>query len=174
MSSSHIYLVYLIDSNHQNSWSYNQGVVLGALVELHYASAFPDLSTNGTIAGSSANTTTGSSDYLESAKRIAKAAIKDLSDPDTHIIRESCDPDDCDGNSTQFKGIFIRNLRILNSVVLDPEFTEVIRINAESIWNNDRSDDKNRLGENWEGPVKQVDASTHSSAMDALVAAIGE
>lgn len=165
MPITHTYLGLILTTN---SWSYNQGIVLGALVELHRAATSPCLCVKDK---NSHNNST--SNYLESATRIAKAAIKELSDPDSHVIRESCDPDDCDGNSTQFKGIFIRNLRILHSVAPDQEFAEVIRANADSVWENDRSEDKNQLGESWEGPVKQVDASTHSSAMDALVAAIG-
>ena len=91
-----------------------------------------------------------------------------------HVIRESCDPDSCDANSTQFKGIFIRNLRFLHSVAPDEKFAQVIRASAESIWKNDRDAQNNKLGEDWAGPLgHQVDASMHSSAMDALVADIG-
>ena len=137
-----------------NRWSYNQGVVLSALVELHL--------------------TTGSQQYLDDATRIAKAAIHELADPNTGVIQESCDKDNsCDANSTQFKGVFIRNLRTLHAFAPDRLFAETIRISAESIWRHDRSQDQNQLGVNWEGPVVQVDASTHSSAFDALVAAIG-
>ena len=91
-----------------------------------------------------------------------------------NVIRESCDPNSCDANSTQFKGIFIRNLRFLHSVAPDEKFAQVIRASAESIWKNDRDAQNNKLGEDWAGPLgHQVDASTHSSAMDALVADIG-
>lgn len=135
-------------------WSYNQGVVLSALVELHLS--------------------TGSLHYLDDATRIAKAAIQELSDPDTGVIQDICDKDNsCDANSTQFKGIFIRNLRTLHAFAPDSVFEKAIRVSAESIWSHDRSQDKNQLGVNWEGPVAQIDASTHSSALDALVAAIG-
>lgn len=128
--------------------------MLSALVELHLA--------------------TGARHYLEDATRIAKAAIKELADPDTGVIQESCDKDNsCDANSTQFKGIFIRNLRTLHAFAPNELFAKTIRVSAESIWIHDRSQDKNQLGVNWEGPVEQVDASTHTSAFDALVAAIG-
>ncbi|KAA8641453.1 hypothetical protein EYZ11_002272 [Aspergillus tanneri] len=131
-------------------WSYNQGVVLGALVELHQA--------------------TSDSSYLDSAAEIAKAAIDVLAD-ENNVIRESCEPDSCDANATQFKGIFVRNLGQLHSVAPDDKYEKVITASANSIWANDRND-ANQLGVNWAGPIGKVDASTHSSAMDALVAAI--
>ncbi|KAE8154677.1 glycoside hydrolase [Aspergillus avenaceus] len=132
-------------------WSYNQGIVLGGLAELHRAAH-------------------NASD-LPTAKKIAKAAIAALAD-DNNVIRESCEPDDCDANATQFKGIFIRNLKLLHSVAPDDAYAKVINASANSVWNNDRNAANNQLGVVWAGPVGQIDASTHSSAMDALVAAI--
>jgi predicted alpha-1,6-mannanase (GH76 family) len=124
--------------------------VLGGLAELHRAAK-------------------NESD-LDAAKKIAKAAIAEFSD-DNDIIHESCEPDSCDSNATQFKGIFIRNLKLLHSVAPDDAYMRVINASAKSIWKNDRNG-QNQLGLDWAGPVTQVDASTHSSAMDALVAAI--
>ncbi|KAH1669716.1 hypothetical protein KXX65_008063, partial [Aspergillus fumigatus] len=69
-------------------------------------------------------------------------------------------------------GIFIRNLRLLHSVAPDEEYSRVITASADSIWVNDR-DANNQMGVNWAGPIERVDASSHSSATDALVAAIG-
>ncbi|KAB8074278.1 Six-hairpin glycosidase-like protein [Aspergillus leporis] len=137
-------------NNGATLWSYNQGVVLGGLAELHRAAK-------------------NESD-LDAAKKIAKAAIAEFSD-DNDIIHESCEPDSCDSNATQFKGIFIRNLKLLHSVAPDDAYMRVINASAKSIWKNDRNG-QNQLGLDWAGPVTQVDASTHSSAMDALVAAI--
>lgn len=51
-------------------------------------------------------------------------------------------------------------------------YRNVIDSCANSIWNNDRNE-KGQFGVNWAGPiVAVVDASTHSSALDALVAAV--
>ncbi|KAI9935104.1 hypothetical protein ASPWEDRAFT_44695 [Aspergillus wentii DTO 134E9] len=139
-------------NNGQTAWSYNQGVVLGGLVELNKAS--PDDS------------------YLPTAAKIAKAAIKLLADAN-NVIHESCEPDSCDGNSTQFKGIFIRNLRLLHAAAPDDLYAKVIRACADSIWNRDRNN-ATQFGVDWSGPItSQLDPSTHSSAMDALVAVIG-
>jgi predicted alpha-1,6-mannanase (GH76 family) len=54
----------------------------------------------------------------------------------------------------------------------DETYRKVIINSANSIWKNDR-DEKGGLGVNWAGPIQAtVDASTHSSALDALVAAL--
>ncbi|KAK1755827.1 hypothetical protein QBC47DRAFT_299742 [Echria macrotheca] len=142
-------------NNGFNTWSYNQGVVLGGLVELAHA--------------------TGDKSYLDEATAIAKAAITLLSDKKTGILVESggCEPN-CGGDGSQFKGIFVRNLRYLQAVAPQDEFRSVILANADSIWANSR-DDANRLGVSWAGPVSAgggPNASTHSSAMDVLVAAV--
>ncbi|OJJ88177.1 putative glycosyl hydrolase [Aspergillus glaucus CBS 516.65] len=140
-------------NNGQTEWTYNQGIILGALVELH--------------------TTNKNNTYLTSATHIAKAAIKTFTNSTSNVIQESCDPDSCDANSTQFKGIFIRNLAVLNAVAPDDDYEKVIKASAESIWRKDRNLENDELGEAWTGPVNLVDASTHSSALDALVAAVG-
>lgn len=133
-------------------WSYNQGVILGGLVELNKASP---------------NET-----YLPLATKIAKAAIAKLSD-DKGVIHDGCEPG-CGGDANQFKGIFMRNLQLLHEAAPDDAFADSMRTNADSIWMNNRDEDQgNALSVNWAGPfVAPANASTHSSAMDALVAAI--
>ncbi|KAL4919638.1 glycoside hydrolase [Aspergillus aurantiobrunneus] len=143
-------------NNGDTVWTYNQGVILGGLVELHRATG--DDSSNST--------------YLEEAAKIAKGAVTALTDKD-HVLHESCEPDNCGADQTQFKGSFMRNLKVLHAAAPDETYIKVINASAESLWQNDRTD-TNRLGVDWSGPVdsEKVDASTHSSAMDALVAAI--
>ncbi|KAJ6098829.1 hypothetical protein N7467_000364 [Penicillium canescens] len=137
-------------NNGATVWSYNQGVVLGGLVELNRAAP------NDTL--------------LPSANKIAKAAIKTLADSNM-VIHEFCEPQ-CLPDGTQFKGIFIRNLQMLQKASPDETYRKVIINSANSIWKNDR-DEKGGLGVNWAGPIQAtVDASTHSSALDALVAAL--
>ncbi|PYH44685.1 putative glycosyl hydrolase [Aspergillus saccharolyticus JOP 1030-1] len=142
-------------NNGMTVWSYNQGVILGALVELHRA------------AGSPANST-----YLEAAGKIAQGAIAALTDAEG-VVHESCEPDACDSNETQFKGIFVRNLKWLQGVAPNETYARVINASAASLWANDRTD-ANGFGVDWSGPVTAagVNASTQSSALDALVAAI--
>jgi hypothetical protein len=68
----------------------------------------------------------------------------------------------------------MRNLQLLHEAAPDDVYANTIRKNAQSIWTNDRNEEQgNTLSINWAGPfVNPANASTHSSAMDALVAAI--
>lgn len=131
-------------------YSYNQGVVLGGLVELNKAAP--------------------NAKYLESANNIAKAAIATLVDSNM-VLHDFCEPNDCKPDATQFKGIFMRNLQMLQRASPHDLYRKVIESSADSIWENDRND-KNQLGVDWSAFHKSADASTHSSALDALVAAI--
>ncbi|KAK3900587.1 hypothetical protein C8A05DRAFT_35765 [Staphylotrichum tortipilum] len=142
-------------NNGLNTWSYNQGVVLGGLVELAKA--------------------TGDAAYLVEAVVIAHAAIKLLSDADD-IIREvdKCEPN-CGADGSQFKGVFVRNLRYLHAAAPQEAFRTAILKNADSIWVSDRNE-RDQLGIKWTGPPELgggPNAATHSSAMDVIVAALG-
>ncbi|CAL3968924.1 hypothetical protein PZA11_004877 [Diplocarpon coronariae] len=141
------------NNNNGTLWSYNQGVILGALVELDKAS--PPNAT---------------SPYMEKANAIAKAAIDALSTDG--VLHDPCEPN-CGGDGNQFKGIFMRNLQLLQSASPDNAYLDFIASNAVSVWNKDRSAGKeNQLSVDWDGPfVSSANASTQSSALDALVAA---
>jgi len=137
-------------NNGLNTWSYNQGVVLGGLVELARA--------------------TGDKSYLDEATAIAKAAVALLSDSKTGILVESggCEPN-CGGDGSQFKGIFVRNLRELDGRSKVAGYAAFVRKNADSIWAGAKAPEY-RLGVVWTEPYGDADASTQSSALDALVA----
>jgi predicted alpha-1,6-mannanase (GH76 family) len=109
--------------------------------------------------------------HLELAARIAKAAIKALSD-DKGVIRDGCEPG-CGGDASQFKGIFMRNLQQLQAVAPDKVYKDAIKKNADSVWMNNRDEEQgNVLSIDWAGPyVSHGNATTHSSAMDVLIAA---
>lgn len=133
-------------------WSYNQGVILGGLTELNKIS--PNES------------------YIESANSIAQAAIAALADSNYVIHDYACEPS-CEPDGTQFKGIFMRNLLLLQRASPNDLYSKVIEACAASIWANDHDTTTGELGVDWAGPfVGPSDASTHSSAMGALVAAI--
>ncbi len=136
-------------NNNGTVWSYNQGVILGALVEL--------------------NTASPNSTYLPLAKSIATAAIKALSDSNG-ILHDPCEPN-CGGDGSQFKGVFMRNLQILQQASPETTYLNFIAANAASIWAKDRNS-LNQLDVDWAGPFASADASKQSSAMDALVAAV--
>lgn len=109
---------------------------------------------------------------LAAANKIAEAAIAALADSNM-VIHDSCEPSYCAPDATQFKGIFIRNLHMLQRVSPNHIYKQVIKSCARSIWANDRNT-QNQLGVVWAGPFQDpADMSTHSSGMDALVAAIG-
>ncbi|KAK3337917.1 glycosyl hydrolase family 76-domain-containing protein [Neurospora tetraspora] len=141
-------------NNGMQTWSYNQGVILGGLVEL--------------------SKVTGDQSFLAEAVTIANAALKALQD-EKGIIREidRCEPN-CGDDGSQFKGIFVRNLAYLHKVAPHDNFRDAILKNADSIWAHNRNS-KNQLGINWAGPAeagKGPTAATHSSAMDVLVGAL--
>ncbi|HTV04505.1 MAG TPA: glycoside hydrolase family 76 protein [Acidobacteriaceae bacterium] len=137
-------------NNGQTTWTYNQGVILGGLAELYRADHDPSL--------------------LAEARNIASAALSDPVLVDQHgILHEPCEPK-CGGDGTQFKGIFIRNLSRLDQVAPAPEFQKFILANAQSIWAGARPP-RYHLGPIWYAPYGTANASTQSSAADALVAA---
>ncbi len=133
-------------------WSYNEGVILlSGLVELNRAS--PDQS------------------IIDSANVLAKAAIANLTDSN-HIVHDVCEPN-CFPDQTQFKGIFIRNLVLLQQEPPCDLYKTVITANAESIWSHDRVTKNNTFSVDWSGPVVgKVNAIISSSALDGLIGAI--
>ncbi|KAF7190392.1 hypothetical protein HII31_08310 [Pseudocercospora fuligena] len=128
-------------------WSYNQGVVLGGLVELSKA--------------------TKDTSYITTAQKIADAAIAALAP--NGILQDPCEPD-CGGDGTQFKGVFVRNLQKLYTASPKASYANFLDTNANSIWANDRQG--NTLSVRWSSFVPPGNASTQSSAMDCLVASL--
>mgnify|MGYP000852381830 CR=1 FL=1 len=140
-------------NNGMATWSYNQGVVVGGLVELWKV--------------------TGDDDLLKEARTIAMAAIKRLSNKDGVLVEtDGCElrSGNCGRDGAQFKGIFIRNLRYLHEVAPQPEYRKFILKNADSIVEHNRNR-LGKLGVAWQGPFTSASAASHSSALDALVAA---
>ena len=132
----------------QTVWTYNQGVILGALVELDIAAPDPS--------------------YLEMAERIALAAIRKLTDEEG-ILHEPGEPN-LGADGPQFKGILVRGLQVLQAARPRDAFGDFIERNAESVWRNRGEGD--RMGVCWSSPTKEATAATQSSACDALVAAL--
>jgi len=137
-------------NNHQPTWTYNQGVILGGLMNLAVATK------NNTL--------------VTIAQKIADAAMTKLTHPNG-ILREQCEADGCGPDAPQFKGIFMRYLAFLTySLPASPKkttYTNWIHANADSIWNNDRNS-QNLCGLIWIGPVQTPTAPTHTSALDCL------
>jgi predicted alpha-1,6-mannanase (GH76 family) len=135
-------------NNHRTTWTYNQGVLLGGLCSLAQQ--------------------TGDTKLLDTARSIALAAMARLTDLDG-VLHDSCEPGRCGNDGVQFKGIFVRNLAILNAAAPLPGYRTFLRRNAESVWKN--RDAETRFGLVWSGPSDVKNAATQISALDALVAA---
>eukprot|EP01111_Echinosteliopsis_oligospora_P006376 TRINITY_DN20484_c0_g1_i1.p1 TRINITY_DN20484_c0_g1~~TRINITY_DN20484_c0_g1_i1.p1 ORF type:complete len:350 (+),score=77.14 TRINITY_DN20484_c0_g1_i1:22-1071(+) len=137
-------------NNNAQTWTYNQGVILGGLVALAQA--------------------TGNTAYLEPACQIANATMSIL--VTDNILQEVCEPSkNCNSDQIQFKGIFMRNLAELYKATRISAYADFINNNADSIWNNDRNG--NALGVYWNGPYdNNMEPARHSSAVDALVASL--
>ncbi|WP_406835272.1 glycoside hydrolase family 76 protein [Streptomyces sp. AHU1] len=143
-------------NNGQTVWSYNQGLAIGAAVEVWRA--------------------TGGAAALATARRLADAALASPALVDAGVLTESCDAltSDCDDNAKQFKGVFMRYLQDLDSVTGD-SYLAFATAQADSVWTADR-DSLNRLGQRWSGGgsaahPNAVDWRTQASALSALLAA---
>lgn len=131
------------------SRTYNQGVILGALTQL--------------------SRKTQNQSYITTAKRIADAAIQNLTDSNG-ILHEPCEPD-CGGDGSQFKGIFARNLGNLQQESPEKRYEEFLERNAQSVWEG--RNERGEFGLEWDGAfVGPANASTQSSGLDVLVAAL--
>lgn len=145
-----------LNSSCQNNggitWTYNQGVILGGLVDLYKA--------------------TGDSSLISQAEAIANAATSHLVNSNG-ILQESCETsNNCNGDQAQFKGIFMKNVYYLYLADQNSNYYNFITKNADSIWNNDRNS-SNQFGLKWTGSYDSADAARQSSAQDAINAALG-
>jgi predicted alpha-1,6-mannanase (GH76 family) len=133
-------------NNTQTTWTYNQGVILGGLVELYNADKDPTL--------------------LPIAQNIASAAMTNLVTA-SGVLHE---PTLTGPDGPQFKGIFIRNLVKLNGAAPSAQYKTFVDTNAGSIWKNDQGANY-QFGGVWEGAYDTGDGTRQTSALDALIGA---
>jgi predicted alpha-1,6-mannanase (GH76 family) len=134
------------------SFSYNQGVILGALVELD---RFRPNET-----------------YINIANTIATAAIARLSDSNGVLTEFGFEGNPAMGfDLPTFKGVFVRNLQLLHRVTGSADYKNFLRNNADSIWSTDRSSINATLGNLWDDYSPQLLPQGHCAAIDAIVAA---
>ncbi|MFI5693071.1 glycoside hydrolase family 76 protein [Kribbella sp. NPDC051586] len=141
-------------SNGDTVWSYNQGLAIGAGLELYRA--------------------THDAKILPTVRRLADAAIAPGGLVTDGVLTEYCDAPGrtCDDNGKQFKGIFMRYWMDLADTTHDPRYTAFVAQQAATVWDNDR-DAADRLGERWSGAEPNVfDWRTQASALSALIAAV--
>lgn len=136
------------------TWTYNQGVILGGIVELHHAS--------------------GDDEIVQLAQLIADAATGRLIYPEG-VLREPCEDPAlgraCDGDQELFKGIFVRYLAQLNGLVERPVYAEFMQRNADSLWRHGRGDG-DRFGLRWTGPFDGESVQRQTAALDLFNAAM--
>jgi predicted alpha-1,6-mannanase (GH76 family) len=141
------------ENNSDVTWTYNQGVILAGLAQLYRA--------------------TGERSLLRVGERIARAAIGHLTVGG--VLAEPCEGTDCadrlDTNTPSFKGIFVRDLKVLAVTAGTTRFNGFLTAQAQSIEAHDTGKE-HALGVYWAGPVADVSSSSQASALDALVASV--
>lgn len=127
------------------TWTYNQGVILGGLVELYRI--------------------TGDRGYLLNAEQIAEATTSGQV-YSGGILREPCEiSGNCNNDQLIFKGLFAQGLaRLYNADRGNkPQYGTFLTNNANSVWNTSRNA-SNGLGLRWVGPVGTPNQATQAAA----------
>jgi predicted alpha-1,6-mannanase (GH76 family) len=128
-------------------FTYNDGVLMGALVDLAAAKNDPTL--------------------LDLAAAIARATMTTMTDGKGTLKETPCGGDVC----TQFKGVFMRNLALLYKTRPAADLRSFMRAQSDQLWNTNKNA-QNQFGYEWHLPFDKATASRQSSALDALVAAV--
>jgi predicted alpha-1,6-mannanase (GH76 family) len=127
-------------------YAYNQGVILGGLVEMARLKNDPKL--------------------LDEASAIAAACMERSTEEGVLVDAEDNVVDNYNGNS--FKGIFMRYLSELAEATGDPDrkLQAFALRQTDSIWS--RSQVAGHAGLKWRGPFDDIDSSSDASALDAF------
>lgn len=136
-------------NNGGQTWTYNQGVILGAIAELHKNQ--PDFE-----------------EYMTTGLELAHASTKSHFLNPGGVLKEPCDGD-CGPDAPTFKGVYMRNVMELNEIRKSEHFADYFRTQVQAIEANDKND-KNQYGLLWQGPFDKADASRQQSALEALLA----
>jgi predicted alpha-1,6-mannanase (GH76 family) len=138
-------------NNNGTTWTYNQGVILGGLVELAKG--------------------TNDASLLDAAKQLADASTSDAGLNPNGILREPCESsaDHCGGDGPSFKGIYARNLGELNRAAAGRPYDAYLARQAASIAKH--QDALGQVGVSWAADADSFDAARQHSAVDALTAA---
>lgn len=139
-------------NNQYTTWTYNQGVIVAGLARLYQG--------------------TGNTGLLREAEAIARAAITHLTV--RGVLREPCAGTGCGPNAgdvESFKGIFVRDLKVLAMTARTSQFNSFFKAQARSVQDSDTRPD-GQLGFLWRGPIVGLSPYSQASALDAVVAAL--
>ncbi|MGP5260371.1 glycoside hydrolase family 76 protein [Brachybacterium paraconglomeratum] len=144
------------ENNRDHVYTYNQGLAIGAALEMFRA--------------------TGEQEMLEKARYFADAALREGALVEDGILQEWTDPlgETTNDNHKQFKGIFARYLMDLADTTGEDRWREAVARQAASIWERDRTPE-GRHGVRWNGAETAdspnvADWRTQASALSALIA----
>jgi len=138
-------------NNGAQTWTYNQGVVLGALVELNRA--------------------TGDTTLLQKARQLADASTASAALNPNGILREPCEGGDCGADGPSFKGILHAKSRRIGPCALRPSIPR-LSAKAGRCHGGERP---NRARSIWialAGPFDKADGARQHSALDTFVATL--
>lgn len=136
-------------NNGGTTWTYNQGIILGAAVELARATHDPA--------------------YLERARQLADASTVNPTIVISGVLTEPCETGDCGGDAPTFKGVYVRNLGELNAALAGRPYQAFLQRQAATAYQKDRTN-SDLYGLHWAGPITPVNAATQQSAVEALIA----
>ncbi len=142
-------------NNGQTQWSYNQGVILGGLVQL--------------------SALDGDTTLVPQAQAIATAAMAQSTEPNrvytdaNGVLHDPCEPN-CGSDGVEFKGVFSRNLMALQAAAPDPRYKTFADANAQSIYTKAQGPGS-QFGQVWSGPFDAANAASQNSALDAILLA---
>lgn len=137
-------------NNGGTEWSYNQGVALGALVALAGA--------------------TKDEEYLRRARELADASTAAAGLHVDGVLTEPCEDVGCGIDGPSFKGIYVRNLGILNRRLTDHPYQDYLELQATTAYDKDRAAG-DQYGLHWAGPLAGINGATQQSIVDLFVAA---
>jgi predicted alpha-1,6-mannanase (GH76 family) len=173
-------------------WTYNQGVILGALAgnpppPVPFHPLLPNYPSNLTHSThTELYLATANEAHLESARAITTAVLSpinttlpQLTNPSGILTEASCQPDERDGcNRDQqiFKGVFAANLAELDAVLPSGNhpYREFLTRNAQSAYEKARGSGTDLYDVDWDGDggFRNSTVGKQASAVGLLVAAI--
>ena len=133
-------------NNGDVTWTYNQGVLMNALVQL--------------------SRLTGDANALATARRIGDAVTTSGYLSPGGILREPNESNTCGGDGASFKGAGIRGLGALNAAT-GGAYNTYLRRQADSNYANNR-DSIDQYGSHWAGPFVPTSHGCQHSVLDLL------